>query len=200
VADHLSQDQNVLIAYFDNLGKLASNAPVSYDKSIDTNVTTVGKLPNLSQGTIAAGSAAQKIAKVLADAATKAYREHEVNSIIKNTDDAVQELTMDLKKVVVVEYAGVLSNESEVLDTYYQGPMGRWEVREACANCCATSVRRRHCCAAIEKERCDWLWKGYGQSGFAACEIKGGGNKKGKVAGRCGADRTGYCQFERRDF
>jgi hypothetical protein len=123
VADHLSTDENVLIAYFDSLGKLASNAPLSYDKNIDTNVTTVGKLPNLSQGTIAASSAAQKIAKVLADAATKAYREHEVNSIIKNTDDAVQELTADLKKVVVVEYSGILSNESEILDTYYEGPL-----------------------------------------------------------------------------
>ena len=123
VADHLSKDQNVLIAYFDSLGKLASNSPLSYDKNIDTNVATVGKLPDLSQGTIAASSAAQKIAKVLADAATKAYREHKVNSIIENTDGAVQELTTDLKKVVANEYTGILSNESAALDAYYQGPM-----------------------------------------------------------------------------
>jgi hypothetical protein len=123
VAEHLSKDQNVLIAYFDSLGKLSANAPLSYDKNIDTDVSTVEKLPNLSKGTIAASSAAQKIAKVLADAATKAYREHEVNSIIKNTDAAIQELTADLKKVVVVQYTGILSNEGVALDTYYQGPM-----------------------------------------------------------------------------
>jgi hypothetical protein len=123
VADHLSKDQNVLISYFDSLGKLASNTPLSYDKSIDTNVATPEKLPKLSQGTIAASSAAQKIAKTLADVATKAYREHKVDSIIKNTDDDVQELTADLKKVVAVEYSGILSNENEILDAYYQGPM-----------------------------------------------------------------------------
>jgi hypothetical protein len=123
VAFHLSKDQNVLIAYFDSLGKLASNAPLSYDKSIDTNVTTTEKVPNLSRETIAASSAAQKIAKILADVATKAYREHKVDSIIKNTDHDVQELTADLKKVVAVEYSGILSNENEILDTYYEGPM-----------------------------------------------------------------------------
>lgn len=123
VADHLSKDQNVLIAYFDSLGKLASNKPLAYDQKIDTNVTTIEKLPNLSQDTIAASSAAQEIAKVLADAATKSFREHKVTSIIMKSDDAVQELSADLKKVVAVEYSGVLSNESEVLDTYYQGPM-----------------------------------------------------------------------------
>ena len=123
VADHLGKDQTVLIAYFDSLGKLASNTPLSYGQDIDTNVTTIGGLPNLSLGTIAANTAAQKIAKILADAATKTYRAHEVNSIIKKADDAVQQLAADLKKVVVVEYAGVLSNESEVLDIFYQGPM-----------------------------------------------------------------------------
>lgn len=35
VADHLSKDQNILITYFDSLGKLAANAPLSYDKNID---------------------------------------------------------------------------------------------------------------------------------------------------------------------
>lgn len=123
VADHLSKDQNVLIAYFESLGKLASNAPLSYDKSIDTNVTTVEKIPNLSRRATASSAAAQKIAKVLADAATKAYREHAVNSIIENTDAAVQELTADLKEVVVLDYAGILANEGVALDTYYQGPM-----------------------------------------------------------------------------
>jgi hypothetical protein len=123
VADHLMKDQDVLIAYFDALGKLASNTPLSYSQTIDTNVSTIEKMPNLSNHTIAASSAAQQIAKVLADAVTRSYRERKVNSIIEKTDGPVQELTADLKKVIVVEYAGILSNESEIMETYYKSPI-----------------------------------------------------------------------------
>jgi len=124
VADHLTKDQHVLIAYFDALGKLASNAPLSYDQHIDANVATIEKLPNLSKNTIAASSAAQKIAKVLTDGVTQSYRQHKVNSLIETTDDAVQELTSDLKKAILLDYAaGILSNENAVLDIYYKSPI-----------------------------------------------------------------------------
>jgi hypothetical protein len=123
VADHLLKDQSVLIAYFDALGKLASNKPLSYGQSIDANIATIGKLPNLSQHTIAASGAAQKIAKVLADAVTSSYRQHKVNSIIEQTDGAVQELTADLRSVMVADYAGILSNENAVVDIYYKSPI-----------------------------------------------------------------------------
>jgi len=127
LADHLNKDQNVLIEYFDSLGKLASNLPLSYEANIDTNVQTISQMPGLSQGAITASTAAQKIAKVLADAVTKSYREHKVNSIIASTDEAVQELTKALKEVVVDDYAGsqggILSSEAQIMDTYYQSPM-----------------------------------------------------------------------------
>lgn len=38
IARHLAQDENVLATYFDALGKLASNKPLSYDAAIDANV------------------------------------------------------------------------------------------------------------------------------------------------------------------
>lgn len=123
VADHLAKDQNVLIAYFDALGRLSSNTPLSFGQTIDTNVATIEKLQNLSKDVVAASSAAQEIAKVLGDAVTRSYRADKVNAIVLKSDDAVQELTADLKRIIVTDYAGILSNESTALDTYYQGPI-----------------------------------------------------------------------------
>ena len=123
VADSLTKDQNVLIAYFDALGALASNAPLSYAKTIDTNVATIAKLPNLSKNTIAASTAAQKIAGVFADVATRSYRERKVNSIIERTDEAVQQLTTALKNVITTDYMGILSNEAVSVEAYYKSPM-----------------------------------------------------------------------------
>lgn len=123
MADHVTKDQTILIAYFDALGKLASNTPLSYGKTIDANVATIGKLPGLSKDTITASNAAQKIGKVLGDAVTQAYRQRKVRSIIENTDDAVQELTSDLKNVIAVDYIGILANEREAIDAYYGSPI-----------------------------------------------------------------------------
>lgn len=123
VADHITKDQAVLVTYFDSLGKLASNTPLSYDQNIDTNVATIGKLPNLSKQTIAASEAGQKIAKVLADLATKGYREHKLNSIVARTDEPIQQLTSALKTVILVDYRGILANESTIMDVYYKSPL-----------------------------------------------------------------------------
>ena len=123
VADRLTKDQDVLIAYFDALGKLASNTPLSYAKTIDTSVATIAKLPNLSKNTIAASTAAQKIAGVLADVVTRSYRERKVNSIIERTDEAVQQLTTALKNVITTDYVGILSNEADSVDIYYKSPI-----------------------------------------------------------------------------
>ena len=122
VADHVAKDQNVLIAYFDALGKLASNTPLAYPKTIDTSVATIATLPNLSKNTIAANTAAQKIAGVLADVVTRSYRERKVNSIVERTDDAVQQLTTALKIVITTDYVGILSAEAESVDIYYKSP------------------------------------------------------------------------------
>ena len=123
LAAHIIKDQNVLITYFDSLGKLASNKPLSYSKNIDADIKTISQMSQLSKNEIGASTAAQQIAKVLADAITKSYREHKVNSIIEQTDGAVQELTADLKKVITEDYTGLLSNEGAVLDIYYKSPM-----------------------------------------------------------------------------
>jgi hypothetical protein len=123
IASHLAKDENVLADYFDALGKLASNKPLTYDASIDANVTATSGNTALSANTIAAGNDAQKILKALADAVTKGYREKQLGQIIEQTDPAVQSLTQALKRVITGDYAQLLSIEEQSLDSFYQGPM-----------------------------------------------------------------------------
>ena len=52
---------------------------------------------------IAANTAAQKIAKVLFDAVTQSFRQHKVDSIVENTDGAVQDLTGALNEIILTD-------------------------------------------------------------------------------------------------
>jgi len=123
IADHLAKDENVLADYFDALGKLASNQPLSYDATIDANVSATRLNSALPANTAAAGNDAQSILKSLADAATKGYREKQLGKLIAQNDAAIQSLTQALKKVITADYALLLSNEEVSLDTFYKGPM-----------------------------------------------------------------------------
>jgi hypothetical protein len=123
LASQVAKDQNILLDYFDALGKLSSNKPLGYDASIDTNVTNTGAISGLSKSAATAGNDAQSILKALADAATKGYREKQLDQLIKDNDPAVQSLTQALKKIVVDDYGIMLSNEDSSLDGFYQGPM-----------------------------------------------------------------------------
>lgn len=130
IADHLAKDEYVLADYFDALGKLASNEPMSYDATIDANVTATGANSALSANTIAAGNDAQNILKSLADAFTKGYREKQLGLLIRQNDPAIQSLTQSLKKVITVDYALLLSNEELSLDIFYKGPMASAQPNE----------------------------------------------------------------------
>lgn len=123
IADHLAKDESVLADYFDALGKLASNEPMSYDATIHANVTATGANSALSANTAAAGNDAQSILKSLADAVTRNYREKQLGQLIQQNDPAIQSLTQALKKVIAVDYALLLSNEELSMDNFYQGPM-----------------------------------------------------------------------------
>src|SRR5882757_8606724 len=123
IADHLAKDENVIADYFDALGKLASNEPMSYDTTIEENVTATKLNSALSANTASAGNDAQRILKSLADAATKGYREKQLGQLIQQDDPAIQSLTQALKRVITVDYALLLSNEEVSLDTFYKGPM-----------------------------------------------------------------------------
>jgi hypothetical protein len=123
IADHLAKDENVLADYFDALGKLASNEPLSYDAAIEENVTATKLNSALSANTASAGNDAQRILKSLADASTKGYREKQLGQLIQQDDAAIQSLTQALKKVITADYALLLSNEEVSLDSFYKGPM-----------------------------------------------------------------------------
>jgi len=123
IARHLAKDENVLAGYFDALGKLASNKPLSYDAAIGESIASTSANTALSANTIAAGNDAQSILKSLADAATRGYREKQLAQLITTNDPAIQSLTQSLKKVITVDYALLLSNEELSLDTFYKGPM-----------------------------------------------------------------------------
>ena len=123
IANHLAKDENVLADYFDALGKLASNEPMSYDVVIEANVTATRINSRLAANTATAGNDAQSILKSLADAATKGYRSKQLGQLIQQNDPAIQSLTQALKKVITGDYALLLSNEELSLDNFYQGPM-----------------------------------------------------------------------------
>jgi hypothetical protein len=123
IADDLAKDENVLADYFDALGKLASNKPMSYDATINANVTATGANTALSANVATAGKDAQSILKSLADVATRGYREKKLGQLIQQNDPAIQSLTQALRKVITVDYALLLSNEELSMDSFYQGPM-----------------------------------------------------------------------------
>jgi hypothetical protein len=133
LAEHLAKDQNVLIAYFDALGKLSSNQPLGYDAVIDQNVTASSTNTAFSASAVTAGNDAQNLLKALADAATAGYREKQLGRLIDANDAAVQSLTKSLKKVITVDYALLLSNEELGLDNFYQGPMASAQSNERLA-------------------------------------------------------------------
>jgi hypothetical protein len=133
LSDQLAKDQNILLDYFDALGKLSSNKPLGYDASIDANVTAMSTDTSLSASAVTAGTDAQSILKSLADAATRGYREKQLDQLIKDNDPAVQSLTRALKKVITGDYALMLSNEESTLDNFYQGPMAAAQPSERLA-------------------------------------------------------------------
>jgi hypothetical protein len=122
-AAHLLKDQAILIAYFDALGKLASNSLFTFDARIDTDISAVSAMPGLAQKVGSTTTAAQTLAKALADVATEGYRTHALNSLIVRNDAAVQSLANALKAIVTNDYVIQLTNEAEIMRAYYESPM-----------------------------------------------------------------------------
>jgi len=133
VSRHLDADQKVLAGYFDALGQLSSNKPLTYDAAIGANVTSIRTNTAFSANTITAGTDAQHLLKALADAATKGYREKQLGALVQANDPAIQSLTQALKKVITVDYAQLLSGEELSLDNFYQAPMAAAQPNERLA-------------------------------------------------------------------
>jgi hypothetical protein len=119
LAAQIARDQNILLDYFDALGKLASNKPMTYDISIDTNATSISTNSTLSASAATAGKDAEGLMKALADAATRGYREKQLDQLLKDNDPAVQSLTRSLKKIITSDYSLMLANEESTLDNFF---------------------------------------------------------------------------------
>jgi hypothetical protein len=122
LARDVANDQNILLDYFDALGKLASDQTV-YGKAIATNTRTISTSSNLSANAATASTNAQTLLKAIADAATRGYREKQLGQLVKDNDSAVQSLTRALEKIIAGDYGTMLSNEESTLDSFYQAPI-----------------------------------------------------------------------------
>jgi hypothetical protein len=123
VAHHLAVDQTILTDYFEALGQLASNKPMSYDATITADTSAISANSAISTDTANAATAAEKVLKALSDAATKGYRRKQLGTLIKATDPAIQSLTQALKQVITEDYKTLLSNEETKMNSFYQGPI-----------------------------------------------------------------------------
>jgi hypothetical protein len=106
---------------------------MGYDTSVDANVTSMSTNSTLSTSAATAGKDAEGLMKALADAATRGYRERQLDQLLKDNDPAVQSLTQSLKKVITGDYFLMLSNEESTLDNFYQGPIAAAQPNERLA-------------------------------------------------------------------
>jgi hypothetical protein len=137
---NLVVEQNVLLSYFNALGKLASIDPTGFEKSandLDTSFKTAG----LSTAQQKAASATAKLASAISKLVLGEYREHTIVSIVKDYNDDVVALANSLAEQVApcdpsaehcspdgtaASYTSLLENERVVMDSYYTIPLGQY--------------------------------------------------------------------------
>lgn len=109
--------------YMSALGELASDEVISYDKSLDLMSKEMEKIkdengkPVFEKKEIDAFGA---LSKLLAKAATDAYRQNKLKEIIESANDDFQELITALTKCVEEGYVESLNNEKEAVKKYYE--------------------------------------------------------------------------------
>lgn len=101
------------------IGALASDELVSYDKELDSlsNDIKAVKLPHLDDNSINAFSA---LTKLIAKAATDAYRQRQLNQIIGEANDDFQILINAMSDIVGLDYVSSLKNEEVTMDKLYK--------------------------------------------------------------------------------
>jgi hypothetical protein len=99
IGTNLAAEQNILFAYFDTLGKLASADATGFETAapkLNTSFQTAGLTTTQQAMAGAAGSLAADITKMV----TLGYREKEILEILKSADGPVQTLTTGLANQV----------------------------------------------------------------------------------------------------
>lgn len=108
---------NILIAYLNSLGKLASNDAVDYSSDIDNLKAEISQIPNINSSQIEGGI---NIAEILLNATTNDYRKEKLKDVIVSSNKDLQNFTKGLQAIVEGAYIDTyLTNESSVINGYY---------------------------------------------------------------------------------
>jgi len=125
---NLIAEQNILLDYFDALGKLASDTPGGFQKSVKTLGASF-KDAGLSSAQQTMATSAGKLASAISDMVLRGYREKKIADIVDKTDKDVTILANGLADQVastsVTSYLSLLNNESQLMDPYYRVPLDK---------------------------------------------------------------------------
>ncbi|MFA5924575.1 MAG: hypothetical protein WC856_25355 [Methylococcaceae bacterium] len=105
--------------YMTAIGALAADELVSYDNALDSFSKNVksAKLPHLDDKSVDAFSA---LTKLIAKAATDAYRQKQLNLIIGESNTDFQVLIASMSDIVGLDYVSSLEDEEAAVDKFYQ--------------------------------------------------------------------------------
>jgi hypothetical protein len=133
LGNNLIAEQNVLLDYFDALGKLASSSSAGFQKSVGT-LSTSFKDAGLSTAQQTMAASAGNLASAISDIALQGYRKKEIANIVGKADKDVTILASGLADQVApaagaaasaTSYVFLLSNESQLMDSYYAVPLAK---------------------------------------------------------------------------
>lgn len=133
LGNNLIAEQNVLLDYFDALGKLASSSSAGFKKSVGT-LSTSFKDAGLSAKQQTMATSAGNLASAISDMALQGYRKEKIAEIVGNADSDVTILANGLANQVApaegvapsaTSYVFLLSNESQVIGSYYSVPLAK---------------------------------------------------------------------------
>jgi hypothetical protein len=105
--------------YMTAIGALAADELVSYDSALDSFSKNLksAKLPHLDDKSVNAFSA---LIKLIAKAASDAYRQKQLNLIISDSNIDFQTLISSMSDIVGLDYVSSLENEEAAVDKYYK--------------------------------------------------------------------------------
>lgn len=133
LGNNLITEQNVLLDYFDALGKLASSSATGFQKTVGT-LSASFKDAGLSSAQQSMATSAGNLAQAISDMALQGYRKKKIGDIVGKADKDVTILANGLADQVApaagvppsaTSYVSLLSNESTLIDTYYAVPLAK---------------------------------------------------------------------------
>ena len=103
--------------YMTAIGALAADELVSYNNALDSFSNNIKSAKIIDDKGVDAFSA---LTKLIAKAATDAYRQDKLNQIIGESNADFQILITSMSKIVGEDYVASLKNEADAVDQFYQ--------------------------------------------------------------------------------